>query len=218
MSQEDSRREIMQQSATARDGILDAAQRVAARDGAGHVTLDAVAREAGVSKGGVLYHFPGKDALISGMLERLIAEFNGEIARLRAEFDGGPNPSLRAMIAACSTMCDVERPVAMAILAAGAQNPELLAPLRDAISENLALLEAECPDPDGGYLLCAAADGMMFQHILGIAPYDEAKKQRLVARLAAMADAMPAGPVREGNPKNAAAPVNEASPAKGFGR
>jgi AcrR family transcriptional regulator len=187
----------MQQASTARDGILDAAQRVAARDGAGHVTLDAVAREAGVSKGGVLYHFPGKDALIAGMLERLVGEFSAEVERLRAEFAEGPNALLRAIITACSTMCDVERPVAMAILAAGAQNPELLAPLRNCISDHMDRLTTECADPDRAYLLCAAADGMMFQHILGIAPYDETTKQRLVARLAAMADAMPAGPASE---------------------
>lgn len=183
----------MQQSGTARDGILDAAQRVAARDGAGHVTLDAVAREAGVSKGGVLYHFPGKDALISGMLERLIGEFTGEIERLRADYADGPNPSLRAMISACATMCDIERPVAMAILAAGAQNPELLAPLRNAIGDHMQLLSAECADPDRAFLLCAAADGIMFHHILGIAPYDEAKKQALLTRLGEMAHAVPAG-------------------------
>ncbi len=177
----------MQQAATARDGILDAAQRVAAREGAGHVTLDAVAREAGVSKGGVLYHFAGKDALISGMLERLIGEFSAEIERLRADYADGPNPSLRAMIAACATMCDIERPVAMAILAAGAQNPELLAPLRDAMGEHMQLLSAECADPDRAFLLCAAADGIMFHHILGISPYDETKKQRLLARLGEMA-------------------------------
>jgi AcrR family transcriptional regulator len=197
MSQEGLRREIMQQSGTARDGILDAAQRVAARDGAGHVTLDAVAREAGVSKGGVLYHFPGKDALISGMLERLIAEFEAEIARLRAEYAGGPNPSLRAMIAACGGMCDIERPVAMAILAAGAQNPDLLAPLRASMAEHMESLEAECPDPDRALLLCAAADGIMFHHILGISPYDAAKKQALLARLGEMAQALPASPEHE---------------------
>lgn len=177
----------MQQTGTARDGILDAAQRVAARDGAGHVTLDAVAREAGVSKGGVLYHFPGKDALIAGMLERLIAEFETEIERLRADFADGPNPSLRAMIAACGSMCDIERPVAMAILAAGAQNPELLAPLRASIGAHFERLSAECADPDRAFLLCAAADGLMFHHILGIAPYDTAQRERLFARLAALA-------------------------------
>ena len=37
--------------------LLDAATAVVRRDGARALTLDAVAAEAGVSKGGLLYHF-----------------------------------------------------------------------------------------------------------------------------------------------------------------
>ncbi|HZB75928.1 MAG TPA: TetR family transcriptional regulator, partial [Solirubrobacteraceae bacterium] len=40
-----------------REALLDAAIRVIRRDGAQKLTLDAVAAEAGVSKGGILYHF-----------------------------------------------------------------------------------------------------------------------------------------------------------------
>ena len=40
-----------------RKRLLDAAAAVVRRDGAGALTLDAVAAEAGVSKGGLLYHF-----------------------------------------------------------------------------------------------------------------------------------------------------------------
>ncbi len=43
-----------------RSALLDAAERVVLRDGAGQLTMDAVAAEAGVSKGGVLYAFPSK--------------------------------------------------------------------------------------------------------------------------------------------------------------
>ena len=56
-----------------RDTILDAAQRIAAERGAGRITLDEVARESGLSKGGLLYHFASKEALLQAMLERLIA-------------------------------------------------------------------------------------------------------------------------------------------------
>ena len=34
-------------------------------------TMDATARAAGVSKGGLLYHFASKDALEAGLIERL---------------------------------------------------------------------------------------------------------------------------------------------------
>lgn len=53
--------------------ILNAARAVASRDGAGKITIDAVAQEAGLSKGGVLYNFPSKKALISGLLDQMIS-------------------------------------------------------------------------------------------------------------------------------------------------
>ena len=47
-----------------RPQILDAALRVIAREGFQNTTLDNVAKEAGRSKGGVVYYFPTKDDII----------------------------------------------------------------------------------------------------------------------------------------------------------
>ena len=57
---------------SSRDGMLAAAEAVVVESGATRLTLDAVAKKAGVSKGGVLYHFPTKDALLEAMIERLV--------------------------------------------------------------------------------------------------------------------------------------------------
>lgn len=46
-----------------RDEILEAARRVLLRQGIGGTTLDAVAREVGVTKTALYYYFPSKDAL-----------------------------------------------------------------------------------------------------------------------------------------------------------
>lgn len=51
-----------------RERILRALRDLLAR-GATSVTLEAVAAEAGVSKGGLLYHFPSKAALYLGLLQ-----------------------------------------------------------------------------------------------------------------------------------------------------
>ena len=66
-----------------RTALLDAALTVVRRDGAAALTLDAVAAEAGVSKGGVLYHFGSKRALIDGLLERWLDEFGAAPRRPR---------------------------------------------------------------------------------------------------------------------------------------
>lgn len=53
-----------------RDRILDAALQVIGESGACRMTLDAVAAAADVSKGGLLYHFPDKESLLRGVLDR----------------------------------------------------------------------------------------------------------------------------------------------------
>src|SRR6266446_9002689 len=63
------------------DLILTAAERVALRDGVLRLTVEAVAREAKLSKGGVLYHFATKESLIQAMLDRLIQYCEQEITQ-----------------------------------------------------------------------------------------------------------------------------------------
>jgi len=74
---------------TARRAILDAANRIVIRDGVARLTLDAVAAEAGVSKGGLLYHFRSKEALITAMIAAYLDDFDGQLARL-AEREPAP--------------------------------------------------------------------------------------------------------------------------------
>src|SRR3954447_22045743 len=75
--------------ARTRDRLLDAAATVVHRDGAQALTLDAVAKEAEVSKGGLLYHFKSKNDLVNAMVERWMAEFQRERAGPAGRSGGG---------------------------------------------------------------------------------------------------------------------------------
>ncbi|MFC7648177.1 TetR/AcrR family transcriptional regulator [Streptosporangium lutulentum] len=59
---------------------MDAAEDLLCDQGSQSLTLAAVAERAGCSKGGLLYHFSTKEALIKGMVERLIEEFDDLVA------------------------------------------------------------------------------------------------------------------------------------------
>lgn len=73
----------------ARDKVLDAFERLLIERGERETTLDAVAREAGVSKGGLIYHFKSRDALVDGLLERLQGLVEKDIVDMAAA-PGGP--------------------------------------------------------------------------------------------------------------------------------
>lgn len=69
-----------------RTAMIEAAERVARRDGPGAVTVEAVIREAGVSRGGLMYHFPSKLDLIRALVEQ-------DVRHLRTALIGDDEPS-----------------------------------------------------------------------------------------------------------------------------
>ncbi|MDQ4212517.1 helix-turn-helix domain-containing protein [Microbacterium capsulatum] len=73
----------------ARERVLDAFEALLLTDGERAATLDAVARAAGVSKGGLLYHFGSKEELAAALLARLAALVDGDLAAM-AEARTGP--------------------------------------------------------------------------------------------------------------------------------
>ena len=120
----------MRSYSSAREGILDAAERLVARDGVRRLGFGGVAQEAGVSRGGVLYHFASKEALIGAMVERLIERFEGLMEALAAA-DPEPHGRWARAYARATLEIDERTEVTSALLAAIAHDPELLAPLRE---------------------------------------------------------------------------------------
>jgi AcrR family transcriptional regulator len=59
--------------------LLEAAAKVAVERGLAGLTLDLVAQKAGVSKGGLIHHYPSKAALINGLFDQLLLYFEKEI-------------------------------------------------------------------------------------------------------------------------------------------
>lgn len=69
--------------ASTRDRILDAFEMLLVEGGGKIATLDAVAARAEVSKGGLLYHFPSKDAMVDAMLDRLKEQGRADVLKMK---------------------------------------------------------------------------------------------------------------------------------------
>jgi AcrR family transcriptional regulator len=72
----------------ARENVLDAFETILIDEGERFATMDATARAAGVSKGGLLYHFGSKEALETGLLERLAVLVDEDIAAITSAPEG----------------------------------------------------------------------------------------------------------------------------------
>ncbi|MCT7377685.1 TetR/AcrR family transcriptional regulator [Chelativorans salis] len=183
MTSETTTARIDRRTSNSRDEILDAAQRIVQRDGAGRLTIDGVAREAGLSKGGVLYNFPNKESLLKGMLDRMMQNTMPMLDAFREEFAGGPNPTLRAIIKTSANKECLDPALSRAILAVAAEDPEMLAPLRAELARRWEQVQQECEDRDMAALLWAAADGLMFHALMDIGVFPPEKRAELLEKL-----------------------------------
>ena len=169
--------------ADSRTRLLEAATAIVGRAGAANLTIDGVAAEAGLSKGGVLYHFPSKRALLEGMLEKLLAETEARADRLRAK----GQTSLEAWINSERTQSDAQRATSLALLANAAEDPSLLEAAQPTIRRRFEEITGEAKDPDLALILLLATEGLRFLGMLRLLPLSARQRTALEARLQQLA-------------------------------
>lgn len=165
-----------------KDKICEAAMQLAIRDGLLAMTLDNVAKQAGISKGGVMYHFPSKDELVRGVLDYFSHQC--ETMLMRRVVDD-PEPRLRW--ARCLLDCvfpesaesdtrtdagdissDVLSRFFMAMLAGAVTSPAAMLPLREVAAR---MRKRFMSDPNDGMeqiLVWLAIDGLFLWQFMGL--------------------------------------------------
>ena len=175
---------------SSRERILDAAEQLLLAHGPSGLVLDAVAQEAGVSKGGLLYHFGSKEALAEGLTERMGAAFDAAQQRI-----GGADPEpagrhtrayLRSTVGEDGKPADGSARLMAGILASLGGEPARLRALRERFAAWHRQLESDGVDPVRATLVRLAADGLWLSELLGLAPLDSDRAEQVFAALDAM--------------------------------
>src|SRR3954454_6597240 len=157
--------------ADTRDKLLNAAGAVVRRDGAQALTLDAVAAQAGVSKGGLLYHFGTKRELIEALVDRWLSEFERDI-------DAAGPGFVRGYVLASDPGDDE-----LGLLAAFAADPSVLVKARERYAIWQDRVEREGSDPVDATVARLAADGLWLAEVLGVAPPRGRLREQVLSRL-----------------------------------
>ena len=150
----------MASSSPTRDRLLDSFEELLIEHGERAATLDGVAAAAGVSKGGLLYHFGSKAALIEGLLSRLGELVAVDIADIRSAPAGAVDFLIRT---SASTGTPLDRTfVAVTRLAQGShqQANEMLAGIRRQWVE---VIEDAVGDPDVAQMIALISDGLYYE-------------------------------------------------------
>jgi AcrR family transcriptional regulator len=180
--------------------VLDAAEKVVVRDGIGRLTLEAVAREAKLSKSGLLHHFPSKEAMIDALVRRTIDDWVSDTAESYAATEAGRGRAVRAILSTCLSSTDQwtdsMRRGSVVLVAALVHDPKHVEPLRKATRLMLDRFDGDGLPAGVGDLVHLAVNGIWFDWIFRLSDWTPQRLTAVRNAIRHLLDHPPAPPKR----------------------
>ncbi len=177
-------RRTKEEAMKTREAVLKAASQIIVRLGIGAFTIDAVAQEAGITKGGVMHHFPSKEALIDGLIDQVTDVFSAWLEKeLTAEPEGQPGRWLRAYIRTIFSVKFEEMNLIPALAAAVAAHPKTIERIRRTMEASQIAVLQDGVDPTVATIIRLAVDGFVFTRAYNLNVLDNETSQRVADEL-----------------------------------
>lgn len=167
----------------------------------GRLTLDSVARQAGLSKAGLLHHVASKDVLIRAMVQRhceqWLEQFRAKHGELKAR--GCLAPAIATFMETCMSGShawnDADRARNRVMVAALVHDERQVEPLRRVMREIDALVAMDRLPPGVGDAIHLAVHGLWFQWIFAMGDVSDARLGRVREALDHWAKSPHAAPI-----------------------
>ena len=144
---------------TKQDKIIDAYVELLSEHGTAEATIDATARLSGLSKAGLLHHFPSRQALDDGLVSRLRTLIDEDVAAMAHD----PKQAVHYYLASSlDDSSSLERMVVAATRLAQRGHEEAAQALRSGRDQWYAVLLEALGDPALAKLALLAGDGLSY--------------------------------------------------------
>ncbi|MFA7576684.1 MAG: TetR/AcrR family transcriptional regulator [Candidatus Muiribacteriota bacterium] len=167
--------------------ILNAAEEVTMEHGASNMTLNAVAKKAGISKGGLLYHFPSKDELIKGMISHMIEEQFEIMKNISEKLPDTPSNKIKSNILMWCHEPEKRKHFHAVIIAILSYNPEIIDPFKE-IYSNLMKEFSKGMDPVMIKIISLASMGLMLSDVFNARLFTDKEQKEITDKLFELAD------------------------------
>ncbi len=145
-------------------------------------SLNAVADAAGVSKGGLIHHFPTRAALVDGLAAQALSQI--DVAMAAAAHAGTAAPAWLRLSVPAGDDLDLFRAMAIAHRTLGEPGAGIVAAATEAIVRWERLIAEEVGDPVLGRIIRLVGDGLAMNALVGTAgPDSTGELAELEARL-----------------------------------
>lgn len=164
---------------SSREVLLDAAQVIVTERGVSAMTLENVAALAGVTKGGLIYHFKTRELLLQALVERMVEQIESRYQAGAARGGQTFEAFLLAMIDDTFTMAPADKTMMSNLLMAVSSYPNQLGPVQQMYERVISSVTAPGEHSGLGLMVSCALDGLMFLELLNIKHFNEQERARM---------------------------------------
>jgi AcrR family transcriptional regulator len=180
---------LIRRKRDSRESILQAAEEIVAKRGPAHLTLETAATQAKVSKGGLFYHFRSKEALLEAMIRRAMELLETEQANVAESLTGERNGKMKANIIGTLRQLEGQRPVLIAVVAAVANDPKLVEPVRESLRKDFQALCGELNlRMEDVAILFLASQGLLLTELLNLSFLTPSQIRKVTQRMLDMVE------------------------------
>ncbi|SDX51841.1 transcriptional regulator, TetR family [Marininema mesophilum] len=165
-----------------RNQLLTAASNIVSEKGVSKLTLEAVANQAGVSKGGLFYHFPSKEDLVQAMIDELSIDFMNDIKNNLQAFHG-KGQWTQAYVETMFMKVEDGLKMSSALFASMFTNPKLMEKAQLQYKELQDQIQNDQVDPVHSIIVRLASDGLWFAEMFGLSPLDKEMRDKVHSEL-----------------------------------
>lgn len=194
VSYEDNEKHVVRRRANGRATrlkILAAARAIIIEKGTDSLSIDRVIKEAGVSKGSFMYHFPSRQALIEALVNEYAAHL-GEVQTGLTNKAKSDCPMLEAYAewykGFTSGEIDSGSSPLVALAMASRENRKFMEPVRDWYRRYFDRVKQEACGSERALVYTLAYDALFFHHLFGTDVLTDDEKKAVTRTLQAFAD------------------------------
>lgn len=171
-----------------REKILKAAREIIIEKGTDSLSIDRVIKQAGVSKGSFLYHFPHRQALVEALVNEyaehlahvqttILSTKKGDCAMLEAYAEWYDRFSKGKLDSGSSPL--------VALAMASRDNRRFMEPVREWYRQYFDQVKKEACGPDKALVYTLTFDAMFFHHLFGTDVLTDEEKAQIIDSLKA---------------------------------
>ncbi|MYM33278.1 TetR family transcriptional regulator [Duganella sp. FT94W] len=162
-----------------RNTLLDALESLIAENSVHDITLEKVAVHAGITRGGLIYHFKSKEALLMALVERMRQRVDAHCGDLAPEGRPPLKTFLIGRIDYAFAMPPKEKKTMANLLAAAATYPCLLGPVKAMYDSGIEALNGDGEAAGLVLSIWTALDGFILLEMLNIRHFSALERQQM---------------------------------------